>query len=256
MSYRSRQQRTQAPTLFYAPPENVVGDVITLPVDEAKHALAVCRLKAGEMLAIGDGNGNVYDCEVSAAGRGKLTATIIKSHRRVGEPLVSVTLAAGVGKPATFDWIVEKAVELGITGIVPLKCANSVADLDDVAAARRKVSRWRRLGLSAMKQSMRSVWPQVAEVTPVTSAGKLIENHQMSFIADPEGGRLVFATQTNRQITKALLFVGPDAGFADAERRLLIDAGAIPFTMGERRLRAETAAVVALTLLMRELGEV
>ena len=78
----------------------------------------------------------------------------------------------------------------------------------------------------------------------------------MSFIADPEGSRLVFATQTNRPITNALLFVGPEAGFTVDERRALIGAGAMPFTLGERRLRAETAAVASLTLLMRELGEV
>lgn len=256
MSYRARQQRAQAPTYFFAPPEMVVGDSITLPPDEAKHALTVCRLKRGERLSIGDGTGNVYDCEVANVGRGKLTASIVKAHRRQGEPLVSVTLAAGVGKPATFDWIVEKSVELGVARVVPVRCSHSVAGLDDPASAKRKVSRWRRLGLSAMKQSMRSVWPPVSDVITVEAACGLIEDHQMAFIADPEGERLVFATQTNRQITNALLFVGPEAGFTDEERHMFINAGAVPFTLGDRRLRAETAAIVSLTLLMRELGEV
>lgn len=255
MNYRNRQKRSQAPTFFYTTPDHVAASSLTLVGEEAKHATAVCRLAKGSQMTVTDGVGNAYDCEIIRVSRGVVHANVIRTHRRLGEPYATVTLAIGVGKPATVDWIVEKAVELGVSAIVPVRCAGSLVGLDDAATAKRRVSRWQRLALGAMKQSMRSVLPEVNDVVSLTDAEALIDQHQKTFLADPEGGPLAVAGQSTMHITKSLLFVGPETGFTDDERSRLIDAGAAPFSLGARRLRAETAAIVALTLLFKEMDE-
>ncbi len=255
MNYRSRQKRGQAPTFFYTPPKQIDETSLTLSGEEAKHATTVCRLAKGSQMTVTDGAGNAYDCEITGVKRGTVHADIVRAHRRLGEPFATVTLAVGVGKPATVDWIVEKGVELGVSSIVPIRCAHSVSGLSDSAAARRRVSRWRRLALGAMKQSLRSVLPDVHDIMSIDEAGALIDEHQMSFIADPDGQPLSIAAHSHVRMTKSLLFVGPEAGFTTDECSRLIDAGAVPFSLGARRLRAETAAIVSLTLLLKELDE-
>jgi len=255
VTYRERQKRSGAPGFFWAPPDQIEGKTLRLTGTEARHAVSVCRLGAGEMITVCDGAGNAYDCEIATASSREVTATVIRAHRQLGEPLVHITLAVGVGKPANFDWVVEKAVELGVSRIVPLRAAQSPSGIGGEQASERRAERWRRLVLGAMKQSLRSLRPQVDEITDVTAIAPLIQDHQYALVADPDGEHLDLAGQTAQRITRALVIVGPESGFTVDERRAITGAGALPFTLGARRLRAETAAIAALTLILRELGD-
>ena len=255
MGYRDLQKRAHAPGFFYTPPDQITETTVTVFGDEARHAVTVCRLGVGEMITVCDGHGNAYDCEITAARTREVQAKIVRAHRQLGEPASHVTLAVGVGKPANFDWIVEKAVELGAAEIVPIRAAASPAGIGGPDAARRRVERWRRLSLGAMKQSLRSCRPPVEEIAELSTVVRAIQDHQLTVLADPNGSRLNVASHAVNRITKVLLIVGPEAGFTTEERQLLIENGAVPFTLGARRLRAETAAVAAITLLMRELEE-
>jgi 16S rRNA (uracil1498-N3)-methyltransferase len=256
VSYRDLQRRASAPGFFWTPPDQITSDTVTIFGDEARHAVTVCRLGVGEMITVCDGHGNAYDSEITAASSREVQARIVRAHRQLGEPAVHVTLAAGVGKPANFDWIVEKSVELGVSQIIPVRAAESPSGIGGPEASARRVERWRRLSLGAMKQSLRSYRPLVAEITELSGIVRAIQDHQFAVLADPGGDRLSLAAQAANRITKVLLIVGPESGFTADERNLLIEKGAIPFNLGARRLRAETAAIAALILLMRELDEV
>jgi 16S rRNA (uracil1498-N3)-methyltransferase len=255
MSYRSLQKITRAPGFFWAPPDQIQGDSVVLTGDEAHHAASVCRLAAGEMITVCDGQGNAYDCEISASTSREITATVVRVHRRLGEPAAQITLAVGVGKPAAFDWMVEKAVELGAVRIIPIRAAESPAGVASPEASGRRVERWRRLALGAMKQSLRSVWPAVEEVTTLEDALARTRDYQHLWLADPEGQRLPASPARVNQSASALLFVGPESGFVESECAMLREAGVNPISLGNRRLRAETAAVTALALIMHHLGE-
>jgi 16S rRNA (uracil1498-N3)-methyltransferase len=255
VSYRDLQKRASAPGFFWTPPDHVTDETVTVFGDEARHAVTVCRLGVGEMITVCDGSGNAYDCEITTASSREVRAKIVRAHRQLGEPVAHVTLAAGVGKPANFDWVVEKSVELGVAKIIPVRAAQSPSGIGGPEASARRVERWRRLSLGAMKQSLRSRRPPVDEITEVGGVVRAIQDHQFAMLADPGGNRLNLAGQAVNRITKVLLIVGPESGFTTDERDLLIERGAIPFNLGARRLRAETAAIAALTLLMRELEE-
>ncbi|MEW5702382.1 MAG: RsmE family RNA methyltransferase [Candidatus Zixiibacteriota bacterium] len=255
MTYRTRQRSMQAPGFFWTPPDYVTGDMLKVVGPEARHAVTVCRLRKGEMMTVTDGEGNAYDCEIVSATPREVVGRIIREHRHLGEPIAQVTLAVGIGKPQSFDWIVEKAVELGAIRIIPVQADQSPAGIGGAPVARRKVERWRRLSLGAMKQCLRSVWPEITTVTSPGELAEMITDHDITWLADDDGVALGNAADSTPTPRRTVVIVGPEAGFTDAERRLLVEAGVRPIRLGSRRLRAETAAIAALTLVMHHLGE-
>jgi len=255
IAYRTRQRSMQAPGFFWTPPDYVAGDTVKVVGPEARHAVTVCRLRKGEMMTVADGEGNAYDCEVTRATPREVAGKIIRAHRHLGEPVAQVALAAGIGKPQSFDWIVEKAVELGAVRVIPIRAEQSPPGIGGPDTARRKVERWRRLSLGAMKQSLRSVWPEVAVVISPNELASSVGGYDFAWLADAEGIRLEGPSGPAAKRCTALVIVGPEAGFTNDERREFIEAGAQPVQLGNRRLRAETAAIAALTLVMHHLGE-
>ena len=256
MSYRRTQEGIAAPGFFWTPPERITEDMLVLVGAEARHAARVCRLHKGELMTVCDGLGNAFDCEIVRATPREVAGRIIKVRRRHGEPLAQVTLAVGVGKPQTFDWIVEKAVELGVVRIIPLLAERSLAASPSADAERRRVDRWQRLALGAMKQSLRSVWPSIDGAMSPRELARQMTGFEETWLADADGSRLLDIEPELSGRRSALVIVGPEAGLAPGERQLLLEAGARPVRLGARRLRAETAVVAALTLVMHHLGEV
>lgn len=255
MDYRSLQRITRAPGFFWVPRAQVEGDRLTLTGDEAHHASVVCRLAAGEMITVCDGEGNAFDCEIVSSTAREVSAQVVRTHRRLGEPATQVTLAVGVGKPASFDWIVEKSVELGVAQIIPMQVAESPDGLGSPETSHRRVERWRRLALGAMKQSLRSVWPGIDDVRLLTDVLPWFGDYQTRWLIDPEGTRIPALSAGAGRDMRVLVLVGPEAGFVESERAAILAAGALPLGLGQRRLRAETAAITALALIMHQMGE-
>lgn len=255
MNYTARQRLTDAPGFFWTPPDQITDDRVRLFGDEARHARTVCRLGVGELMTVADGEGNAYDCEIVSATAREVIGRPVRSHRRLGEPLARVTVAAAVGKPANYDWMVEKAVEIGVAGIIPLRATHSPAGIGGTEASQRRVSRWQRLALGAMKQSLRSVRPPVETIISPADLTLRFRDFRHIWLADAEGGALPDRAGPVSGAVHALVIVGPEAGFTAEEKKLFTDSGAVALSLGERRLRAETASIAALTLILRHLGD-
>lgn len=237
---------------FYVSPDNTDGKSVLLKGKEAHHLASVVRSKPGDVIFAVDGCGTCYSVELTEINTKSVKGRVLKVLRGFGEPVTEVTLAAGIVKGSRFDWIVEKATELGVKRIIPFISENSV-----VSGSNNKLTRWRRIAMSAMKQSLRSAVPEVTEVVPLTrvltgrtgSVRIIAVNSPVSVDFNQLRARQTSARQ------KVIVVVGPEGGFTQQEVDEAVDQSFIPVTLGQRRLRTETAAVTVLSIIFNMFGE-
>ena len=236
---------------FYAPPENFSAHTVTLTGDEHRHLVTVLRHKAGDRVTVVDGAGiAAIDSEIVAVGR---TATHLKIHKRVrhrGEPFVHITLAPAIPKGSRFDWLVEKATEIGVSAFVPLLCKRG-----EVLAGAGKIERWRHLAKAAMKQSCRSVWPAVSAPLRFADLCEKARGYNLALLAHENGGDPLQERSQDLPPRQVLLVIGPEGGFDESELALARESGFAFLGMGPRRLRSDTAAVVAVVKVLSALGQ-
>lgn len=214
------------------------GERVVLPDAEARH-LKVSRVRPGGEIVLLDGAGVRAEAHLSADGREAVVQGLVPAR---GEPLRRVTVLLGVGEPARVEWALEKGTECGAARFVLVAAARSQGP--HVAAAASKLDRLRRIAAEAVKQCDRSVVPEILAPQPLPSALGLCAG--TLFVARPGASRLASGAGG----LDAAVAIGPEGGFDAAEERLLDQAGAVPFSLGGRILRLETAVVAALVRLV------
>jgi len=238
---------------FYVKPDMVRGNELIFLEDEAHHLSKVMRKKKGDLVWAVDGEGTAYEVEILYIEKNQVRARILRTRRRIGEPVAEVTLAQGILKGEKFDWLVEKAVEIGVRRIIPLISEYSIA-----VAGPQKIARWKRIALSAMKQSGRSILPEISLAQPLKRVLAMGSDCRYRLIAHSgPGSTQLKISRENRPIlsSKSFLIIGPEGGFTQEEIEQAVEQGFTPVTLGPRRLRAETAGIVLTALLLSQLGE-
>ena len=230
--------------------EYVTDTTALIMGDEAHHAVKVARRRVGERVHLIDGLGTGYEAEIVSIGGMIVSCEIVCELPGWGEPTIDVTLAVAPTKGGRFDTVVEKAVELGVGAVLPLETANSV--VRDPSSG--KLSRWRSLARSATKQCRRSRVPEILETVDMAALAGSIGEYDHAFVAWVQEGSGSLA-DCGRLAGKALIVIGPEGGFDAEEVALLVESGAKSITLGPRRLRTETAALAALTLVLDRAGE-
>ena len=230
-------------TNFYAPPSAIRGSRVVLPKEEARHVRSVLRAERGDEIVVVDGQGGWYRVRIDHLGAEQVVGGILETRQEVGEPDVEVTVGLGIlKKRSRFETFVEKAVELGVRRIVPLRTRRTERE-----SIRR--DRLRKVMIAALKQCRRSRLPELDE--PQTPK-MLLEDRRT-------GGRLLchgggdgtpLLSALGDAPESVLALVGPEGGFAPEEVNTAVGAGCTHVTLGRRRLRAETAGVVALNAVM------
>ena len=226
------------------------GDRVELLGDEARHAAKAARRTEGEGVWLIDGKGTAFEAVVEATAQDRVTCRIVRAMEAWGEPEVEITLAAAVLKGGNFDVVVEKATELGVSRIIPLESERAVAK----GLSKNKRKRWESLALSATKQCRRSRVPEIAEPMSTEELGQSIGDYDHAFVAWV-GERSRSLSSHEPLSGSILVIIGPEGGFSDEEAAFMVQRGAHSVTLGNRRLRAETAALCALTLVMDRAGE-
>jgi len=223
--------------LLFAP--DITLPLYTLTEEESRHALQVLRLGAGDELWLTDGIGNLYRAVVRESTRGRCTVEVLSTEAGHGRLPYALTLAVAPTKnPDRYEWMLEKATEIGVEAIVPLDCRHS---------ERRTINmeRSRKVLVGAMKQSLKCYLPRLEPVTPF-----------LKVVAAPfEGVKLIahcYGDQARgmistlvRQGDNVLLLIGPEGDFSPEEVAMALDHGFRAVTLGPARLRTETAAIVA-----------
>jgi 16S rRNA (uracil1498-N3)-methyltransferase len=154
------------------------------------------------------------------------------------------------------DFLVEKATEIGVSSIIPIVTQRNLVKVDDASREKSKIDRWRRVAVAAMKQSLRTVLPEIHEVTPFVQLLPQIKYYDLCLIAslEKDAKNLRDCEQLKTKPDRVLLIVGPEAGFTDEELSKAKSQGAIPISLGTRRLRTETAGLVFLSLALHQLA--
>lgn len=230
-------------------PEGPVNGLIQLDRDESHHLVRVRRVSIGKPLEAFDGQGQAWRCElVDDHKNGALLRVLeaIKCEEHGTNP-VKIIIATAVPKGDRFDWIVEKATELGVASLVPLHCERSVVDPRE-----GKLDRLRRAVIEACKQCGRN---SLMTIEPRQSFAEFLDGAKLSdikLIADVGGGSLseVMATSRQNESTlnsprRVLVCVGPEGGWSEGERALARDKGWSAVSLGPHILRIETAVISA-----------
>ncbi len=211
--------------------------------DQARHLTNVLRVEVGQKYEISD-NRNVYLAEITSARKNDVVFRTMEKLAPEPES-VRITLYASLVKFDHFEWMIEKATELGVAEIVPVIAIRTERGLD--RAAEKRIERWRRIGLEASQQSRRTHLPEIADAIPFA---KLASAADHRYVLDEEGGKPLLEAlpiARNTSDTVALL-IGPEGGWAEAERSQFTAASWTPVTMGSLILRAETAAMAAIAI--------
>jgi 16S rRNA (uracil1498-N3)-methyltransferase len=243
---------------FYLPPQPTDDGMLLLGGSEAHHAVRVLRVRRGERIAVLDGAGHEFLCDVADAARSQVRLTVVE--KRFVPPLpYQLTLLSSLPKGKLFETILQKATELGATRIVPLLAERVVQQLDEADAA-HKAGKWRGVAIEAIKQCGATWLPEVA--VPITPAQFLArqENIELPLVAslqnDSRHAREYFSAfraQHGRLPKSVCVWIGPEGDFSPAELAAIQAGGARPMTLGRLVLRTDTAAVYCLAVLNHEM---
>lgn len=235
------------PQLYAA--EMVIKDV------DAKHISKVLRMQPGDKIQIVSDDGVTAIAEIVSLQADNVVVKCLEKLAESHEPSVKITLAQGLAKGEKMDFIIQKAVEMGASSIVPVAMEHSVVRLEG-AKADKKVERWQKIAEAAAKQSKRDIIPQVQ---PVQTMQQMLANNDLQYkiIAYECEDRLGLKTalQSCDNLQELLLIIGPEGGISEFELELARKNGAVPVSLGKRILRAETAGVVVLSAILYETGD-
>ncbi|AKZ25582.1 16S rRNA (uracil(1498)-N(3))-methyltransferase [Ralstonia pseudosolanacearum] len=231
---------------------------VTLPESVARH-IHVLRLAVGDDVCLFDGSGQEFRARLDAINRRDATASLADATQPDTEARYAITLAQGIAGGDKMDWLIEKAVELGVHAIAPLQTERGVVRLSGERAVKR-VQHWQALVQAACEQCGRARVPAVSPVAPLRdwlAAAKASARARV--MLSPRGSEPLtqWAVQSRERIGSAgiELLIGPEGGLSPDEEALAEAAGYLPLTLGRRILRTESAALVAVSALHAVLGE-
>ena len=230
--------------LFYVDALPEVGELAVVDGDEGFHAANVRRLRTGEELDLGDGDGTVAHCVVEDAAKGRLTARVL-DRRIVPAAEPAVTVVQALPKSDRSDLAIELATEAGADAFVAWQASRCVARWESSAKVDKGLRRWGAVARSAARQARR---PYIPPVTGVVSTAELVQRVRddgATTLVLHESATVKLTELPVAQVASLILIVGPEGGIADDEIAALSEAGATPVQLGPTVLRTSTAAAVA-----------
>ncbi len=231
---------------FYCPQPLVIGAVVTLP-EHVAHHVQVIRLSAGDAITLFNGEGGEYTATISTIEKKRATAEIKIFEPREVELPYAITLAQALPEASKMDWIIEKAVELGVHAIQPLASQRCVVRLSAERAA-KKLQHWQGIVVAASEQSGRNRLATLTEPVDFNQWTTQQDLH-VRIMLSPRAEQSLSDWARHHPPQSVALMIGPEGGFTDKEENLAIANGALMLSMGPRVLRTETAGVAAVAAL-------
>ena len=236
---------------FFTGTENISEDKLFLTEGEVHHLRDVIRLEENNECNVLDGQGNIYHVRILSISKNKVVCSILDKVVAI-KPSVQITLAQALPKGRKFDFIVEKATELGIEKIIPIEVERSVQSYK-VDRFAKVYARWQTISLQAMKQSLRPYYLEIEYPMSFSKLETILGDYDLVIFPVP-GAEIYIDLQVQEtlktcRIKRVLLIIGPEGGFDEREISVLIKKGAKPVSLGELVLRTETASVACMSFL-------
>ncbi len=231
--------------LFYVEALPGVGELAVVDGGEGFHAATVRRIRPGEKLDLGDGDGTVAHCVVEDVAKARLTARVL-DRRTVPPAVPAVTVAQALPKSDRSELAIELATEAGADAFVAWQAARCVARWESSATLDKGLRRWGAVARSAARQSRRAYIPPVTGVVSTPELVARVRDDDATALVLHESATVRLTELPMAQADSLLLIVGPEGGITEDELAALSGAGATPVRLGPTVLRTSTAAAVAL----------
>jgi len=217
-----------------------VGAKIDLDQSAAHHLIKVLRFPEGKSIILFNGDG--FDYHVKVINTKKICSVkVLSCEKNNRESSLHLTLAQGIAKGEKMDFLIQKAIELGVNRIIPVQAERCVVRLNGAKLIKR-TEHWQKIANHACEQSGRSVIVEVAEAKPLTQV--LSETQGAGFVLHHRADESLL---TMKVPSKATILIGPEGGLNDFEIDEAIASGFQPLLLGNRILRTETASLVAIS---------
>ena len=227
------------------------GAIYTLPEEASHHVAQVMRMRVDEQLILFNGQGGQFNAEITFVDKRRVDVKVGQHILGDRESNCDITLVQGITRGQKMDYILQKAVELGVKRIVPVMTEHGTVQLDNHRAEKRH-QHWQKIIISACEQSGRNTLPVLIDV----------QNFESWIVQDKNEMKLIFHPETNHRlsemestISQLTLLIGPEGGFSQHEYELAQENGCQAISLGPRILRTETAAVAAITACQTHWGD-
>ena len=233
---------------FYVNPKDIKDKIFVIENEQFHYLSTVRRFSTGDEINIFDGLGNSYKARIDSIDRASMKGTILSSKTFV-LPKIKISLYTAIPKGERFDWLIEKAGEIGVSKIVPVIYLRSVVK----ELSENKIERYKKISISASSQSWRAdIMPidkpvKFNEVVEKTSKEK--DTLNVLPWESEENKNILGLLNENKDIKNINIFIGPEGGFDKTEIDLALQNDFRTVTLGKNILRVETAAIVAASIL-------
>ena len=237
---------------FFVPVENVREEEIRITGDDINHIKNVLRMSEGEKVVVSCGQGTDYYCIIENIQETGITLRIKETKPAITELPVRIVLFQALPKLDKMELVIQKAIELGASEVVPVRSKRCVVKLED-KKEEKKLTRWRNIAESAAKQSGRGILPEIHSIMDFDKAMEYAKELDTVMIPYELCETMAGSEETIRKAAgqrSVGIFIGPEGGFERSEIELATENGAVPISLGKRILRTETAGLAVLSVLM------
>lgn len=241
--------------VFFILPQCITPPTLSITGDLLHHLRDSLRVTIGETLWLGDGQSTRYRAEITDVTKRAATGRILETIQGPPHRTPRLILGQSLLKGEKMDWVIQKATELGVSEIVPIESRHSVVQLK-ADRFDHQLARWQRIAVEAAQQSEQ--W-RVPMISPPRHLAALLTAHATGTItlmlAERREGKSLQTVDLPQDVTgSVLVLIGPEGGWSQEEIQIAEQAKVVPITLGQQILRAETAAIVAISILQSRLG--
>lgn len=240
---------------FFVDQKQIRGTDVLIMGKDVNHIKNVLRMRPGEQVRVSDNDGQDFYCQIREIGNEQVILDIL-SEAEGTEPPVKITLFQGLPKGDKMETVIQKAVELGVSKIIPVAMRNCVVKLDQKRAQAKQV-RWQAIAESAAKQSKRSIIPTVEPLMQFQAAAEYAKKLDVRLLPYENQRGMAHTREVLQKIKKGStvgIFIGPEGGYSSLEIEQVQEEMEL-ISLGNRILRTETAGICALSMLIYALED-